>query len=130
MYKQALSQLPAAAGSDTVQKLALHGKMKEALTRISILCGVPKVIETLLALGEAAEESGLLDKTSSLRPQLETGHARTKAGNEGLSTIYQQDLAPIFDKMDELGLGDVSKSLQPAVQVEPDSLSAGRRLFS
>jgi len=85
--------------------------MKESLVKSSILIGVPKAIETLLELEELVEEGN--KSKSFVRRGLEgnesTFEERSKAGREGLGTVYQGNIEEIFTRFREGGLEDVRK---------------------
>jgi hypothetical protein len=85
--------------------------IKEALTKSSILIGVPKAIETMLELSELVEEGDMsmsfvrknLDRNSS------TFEERSQAGRTGLGTVYRGNIDEIFQKFREGGLEDIRK---------------------
>lgn len=91
------------------------GLMKEALVKSAVLIGVPKAIETLLELKDLVPPEDF--PKNFVREKLdqpgETLDARKEAGRAGLGSVYQQQLDPIFQLMQESGLEDLRASSVP-----------------
>ncbi|BGO89932.1 hypothetical protein NBRC10512_006441 [Rhodotorula toruloides] len=84
-------------------------QIKEALFKSSILIGVPKAIETLLELGDVVEEEDMSKAfvRSELSLPEQTVTERWVNGQDGLRSVYQDQLDDIFTLMAKLGLEDL-----------------------
>lgn len=84
-------------------------QMKEALVKSAILIGVPKAIETLLELGDVVEEEDMSKAfvRSELSLPEQTVSERWVNGQDGLRSVYQDQLDDIFTLMAKLGLEDL-----------------------
>lgn len=112
IYKHAVAELPPAPSSrspsplypseDTNSRRRVVREMKEALLKSAILVGVPRAIEASLHLQDEVEEGAKDD--SFVREELqdiEPAEVRRR-GNAGLATVYQENIGPIFEMMEDL----------------------------
>ncbi|KAM0751057.1 hypothetical protein T439DRAFT_224838 [Meredithblackwellia eburnea MCA 4105] len=131
IYQHAVSQLPQSPPTRSHSPLPAHDpvprrivlrQMKEALVKASILIGVPKVIESLLELGEVVEEGARDD--SFVREGLGKGQSVEgshgwgrdeveRRGLNGIGRIYRDDIDGIWKKMgsDMLDIKMISKEV-------------------
>lgn len=85
---------------ETVERIKLLREIKEGLVKSAILIGVPRVIETLLALTEDGVIEPEARDSSFVRAALgKKSEERERAGVEGLKRIYHGDIEPIWGKM-------------------------------
>ncbi|KAM0788599.1 hypothetical protein ACM66B_001720 [Microbotryomycetes sp. NB124-2] len=109
IYKLATRDLPPAPpqrqsstlypSQETVARRLVVRQMKEALTKASILIGVPKTIEARLELEQVIEPGAKDDSFPRQSWNDSSPQAAFERGRAGLTTVYQDDIHAIFEMM-------------------------------